>query len=186
MYAAILETPRLILKGLSPATFTYIFEHFDKEKIKEILGHQTEEDFLTEEKKQQNGYASYNRTFILFLLTEKESEKVIGRCGIHNWNVEHRRAEIGYQMTDEVYKNKGYMTEAVKAIIAYGFDKLNLNRLEALVGSTNVPSLRLMEKFSFVQEGLLRQHTPMGDTFDDSVVFSRLQEEYSRDTGKMK
>jgi len=181
MYAAILETPRLILKGLSPATFTYIFEHFDKEKIKEILGHQTDKDFLTEEKKQQNGYASYNRTFILFLLIERETQQVIGRCGIHNWNVEQRRAEIGYQMTDEAYKNKGYMTEAVEAIIAYGFDKLNLNRLEALVGSANVPSLRLMEKFSFVQEGVLRQHTPLDDKFDDSIIFSRLQLEYDND-----
>jgi [ribosomal protein S5]-alanine N-acetyltransferase len=183
MYAATLETPRLILKGLSPATFTYIFEHFDIEKIKEILGHQTEKDFLTEESKQKNGYASYNRTFILFLLIEKESQKVIGRCGIHNWNVEHRRAEIGYQMTDEAYKNKGFMTEAVEVIIAYGFGKLNLNRLEALVGSTNIPSLRLMQKFGFVQEGLLRQHVPAGDTFVDSILFSLLQEEYSSVAG---
>lgn len=182
MYAAILESPRLILKGLSPATFTHIFAHFDKDKIKELLGHHTEEDYLTEEKKQKNGYASYNRTFILFLLIEKESQKVIGRCGIHNWNVEHRRAEIGYQMTDETYKNKGFMTEAVEAIIAYGFGKLNLNRLEALVGSTNTPSLRLMKKFGFIQEGLLRQHMPAGDTFGDSVMFSQLQEEYSNVT----
>ena len=183
MYAAILESPRLILKGLSPETFTYIFEQFEKDNIKEILGHQTEEDYLTEEKKQKNGYASYNRTFILFLLIEKGSQKVIGRCGIHNWNVEHRRAEIGYQMTDETYKNKGFMTEAVEAIIAYGFGKLNLNRLEALVGSTNVPSLRLMQKFGFVQEGLLRQHVPAGDTFVDSILFSLLQEEYKSVAG---
>ena len=70
------------------------------------------------------------------------------------------------------------MSEAVEAIIRYGFSELNLNRIEAIVGPENAPSLRLMEKNGFVQEGRLRKHYPAGDGFEDSLVFGLLREEF--------
>lgn len=179
----ILETQRLILKGLSPEGMRYIFDHHSKDEIKRILGHRSEEDYQAEEYKHKNGYSSYNRSFRLFLLLEKASGTIIGRCGIHNWNAEHCRAEIGYVMTDERYKRKGLMTEAVEAIIAYGFHQMNLNRMEAIVGAGNIPSLRLMEKFNFIREGVLRQHHYTDGQFEDSILFSRLYEEYKQVLG---
>ncbi|MBL7795084.1 MAG: GNAT family N-acetyltransferase [Saprospiraceae bacterium] len=173
-----LETPRLTLSGISPELMRYIFENLPKDEIKRILGHRSEKDYEKEASKHQNGYSSYNRSFKLFLLTDKASNTIIGRCGIHNWNTEHRRAEIGYVMEDEQYKRKGLMTEAMEAILDYGFRHLNLNRIEALVGAGNVPSLRLMEKFNFTKEGLLRQQAYASDKFEDSVMFSKLYHEH--------
>ncbi|OFZ18183.1 MAG: hypothetical protein A3D92_22465 [Bacteroidetes bacterium RIFCSPHIGHO2_02_FULL_44_7] len=173
-----IETNRLLLKGLTTEDMTSIFTCLPKEEIKKVLGHRTEEEYQKEEYKQINGYASYNRRFLLFLLTEKTSGQIIGRCGLHNWNVEHRRAEIGYNISDENFKRKGFMSEAVEAIVEYGFKELNLNRIEALVGVGNVPSLRLMEKNKFIREGQLRQHYPHPDGFEDSVLFSKLQAEH--------
>lgn len=174
----LIETKRLILKGFSPADMAHVFENYSKEEIKQILGHRSEEAYLKEESKYKNGYASYNRSFMLFLLTDKVSGTIIGRCGLHNWNVDHKRAEIGYSMEDESFKEKGLMSEAVEAIIAYGFNQMNLHRIEALVGSENVPSLRLMEKNSFVKEGLLREHYLVDGKFEDSIMFSKLYEEF--------
>jgi ribosomal-protein-alanine N-acetyltransferase len=174
----IIETERLILKGLSPADMKYIFEQHSKPEIKRILGHHSEEDYQKEESKYRNGYASYNRSFLLFLLTDKASDTIIGRCGLHNWNAEHRRAEIGYVMEDERYKKKGLMAEALGAVIKYGFTKMNLHRIEALVGTGNVPSLRLMEKNNFIREGLLREHYFIDDKYEDSALFSKLHKEY--------
>ncbi len=173
-----LQTQRLILTGYSVADMTFIFENFSKAEIKKILGHRSEEDYLKEEYKYKNGYATYNRRFLLFLLTEKTSNHIIGRCGIHNWNEDHRRAEIGYDISDENFKRKGFMTEAVEAILDYGFNALKLHRIEALVGSTNVASLKIIENNHFTREGLLRQHYFTGDTYEDSVVFSLLENEY--------
>lgn len=173
-----IETSRLILKGISPDDMKYIFEILTKPEIKKILGHRSEEDYRKEEFKHKNGYSSYNRSFILFLLIDKESDNIIGRCGLHNWNKEHKRAEIGYIMEDERFKGKGLMTEAINAIIDYGFNKLNLNRIEALVGIGNVPSLRLMERYNFKKEGVLRQHYHVSDNFEDSLLFSKLYCEY--------
>lgn len=173
-----IETKNLLLKGLSPNDMKSIFENHSKAEIKNLLGHRSEEDFLKEESKYKNGYSSYNRSFKLFLIIDKSSNTIIGRCGIHNWNVEHKRAEIGYVMEEESYKRKVLMTEALGAIIEYGFTKLNLNRIEALVGIGNTASLRLMEKYNFVKEGVLRQHYFTAGKFEDSVMFSKLCDEY--------
>lgn len=174
----LIETKRLLLKGLSPVAMNAVFENYSKAEIKRILGHRSEEAYLKEESKYKNGYSSYNRSFMLFLLTDKATETIIGRCGIHNWNNDHRRAEIGYVMEDETYKRKGLMSEAVEAVIQYGFEKMNLHRLEALVGTGNIPSLRMMEKYRFTKEGILRQHYYNAGKYEDSVFFSKLHEEY--------
>ena len=174
----IIETQRLKLTGYSSQDMTFIFENFSRDDIKKILGHRTDEDYQIEEYKYKNGYASYNRAFLLFLLTEKITNTIIGRCGLHNWNKEHHRAEIGYNISDENFKRKGLMTEAVSSIIDYGFNTLNLHRIEALVGSNNIPSLKIIESHHFTKEGLLRQHYLVADKFEDSVVYSILYNEY--------
>lgn len=173
-----IETKRLLLTGLTPEDMNSIFTTLSKDEIMKILGHRTEEEYMQEERKQINGYASYNRRFLLFLMTVKESKRIIGRCGLHNWNVDHRRAEIGYNIVDEDFKRMGFMSEAVEAIVKYGFEELNLNRIEALVGIGNVPSLRLLEKNNFKKEGQLRQHYPLADGFEDSLLFSKLKAEH--------
>jgi len=180
----IIETSRLILKGLSPDHMKYIFENYSKPEIKEILGHRSEEEYLKEESKYKNGYSSYNRSFILFQLIDKGSDNIIGRSGLHNWNAEHKRAEIGYLMADESFKMKGLMSEAVESIIDYGFNKMNLHRIEALVGTNNIPSLRIMEKNNFIKEGLLRQHYYIDGKYENSVMFSKLHIEYINERNK--
>ncbi len=174
----IFETERLLLKAISPEEMTRIFESLPKSEIKKILGHRTDEAYYKEENKYKNGYSSYNRRFKLFLLTDKTTDSIIGRCGLHNWNTEHSRSEVGYVMEDVNFQNKGLMTEALKLIIAHGFNVLNLNRIEALVGIENFPSRRLMEKFNFIQEGILRQHHFINGTYEDSIIFSKLAEEF--------
>jgi ribosomal-protein-alanine N-acetyltransferase len=174
----IIQTQRLKLTGYTPQDMTFIFETLSKDEIKKRLGHRTDEDYQKEENKYKNGYASYNRSFILFLLTEIKSNNIIGRCGLHNWNVEHNRAEIGYNISDENFKRKGLMTEAVSAIIDYGFNTLKLQRIEALVGSNNIPSLKIIENNYFVKEGLLRKHYYIDNKYEDSIMFSILYNEY--------
>ena len=81
-------------------------------------------------------------------------------------------------MEDENYKRKALMSEAVEAIIEYGFKELNLNRIEALVGLENVPSLKILKKNGFQEEGRLRQHVRSADEFSDSLILSILANEY--------
>jgi len=172
-----LETERLILKGLTPEDVASVFANLPQTEIKAFLGHRTHEDYLLEQYKLQNGYAAYNRRFMMFLMTEKQSGKTIGRCSLHNWNAAHCRAEIGYNI-EEDFRRKGLTGEAVRAVIGYGFDTLKLHRIEALVGAGNIASLKIMQQFGFVREGLLREHWRADGQYEDSILFSKLSSEY--------
>jgi ribosomal-protein-alanine N-acetyltransferase len=110
-------------------------------------------------------------------LIEKATGTVIGNCGFHNWLPDHERAELGYYL-HENYRNHGFMFEALNSIIKIGFDEMNLNRIEAFISPTNLPSVKLITKLGFTQEGRLREHYKHENRIHDSVVYSLLKSEY--------
>ena len=67
------------------------------------------------------------------------------------------------------------MKEAMPEVINYGFEKMGLHRIEAMVGKDNEPSLKLLHAHGFVQEGLLREHYLIDGRYEDSLVFSLLR-----------
>lgn len=174
MHFETLETERLILRKLSPTEYNFIFENYSKDQIKKFLGNNSEEEYTRAKRRYEEGYTTYNRSLLFFQLLDKSTKKVIGNCGFHNWYIDHKRAELGYAITDNDFLNYGLMTEALSTIIDYGFEHMKLHRIEALVGTRNVPSLKLMDKFSFTKEGVLREHYFINDKFEDSAIFSRL------------
>lgn len=173
-----IETNRLMLMGYTAHDIAYLFNNLTRREIMKMLGHRTEAEFEQEETKHKKGYTAYNKNFIHFLLTIKSTRLIIGRCGLHNWDEAHHRAELGYYMADKNYENKGLMTEAVKAIIAYGFNHLKLNRIEALTSTYNFSSQKILQKFNFIQEGILRQHYYTNNRFEDSIMYSKLYDEF--------
>lgn len=144
-----------------------------------MLGLRSQEDFIREKAKSQGGYTTYDRTILAFLLVVKNSNETIGRCGYHNWYAQHHRAEIGYALTKAEFKRKGYMREAVQAILQYGFEVMGLNRIEAFIGPENVASISIVTKYGFTQEGRLRQHHAVDGAFEDSLVYSLLKQEFA-------
>ena len=174
----VLITDRLLLRKLTPEGFTYLFENYSDEEIKDQLGLTTEEELIKEKEKAQGGYTTHDRTILHFRLIVKETNEVIGGAGYHNWYQAHRKAELGYALTKDEHKKKGYMTEAISAILDYGFNSMDLNRIEACIGPSNTASLSLIRKYGFTKEGYLRQHYIRGDEIQDSIVFSLLRREY--------
>lgn len=174
----VLSTERLFLRKLTPEVFTYLFENCSDAEIIKQLGLNNEAELLKEKKKWQGGYVTYDRTIAAFLLVLKENNETIGRCGYHNWYTDHYKAELGYALSKEEHKRKGYMTEAVAKILDYGFNRMGLNRIEACVGPDNFASLSLVKKYGFTQEGYLRKHYVRDGDVQDSIVFSLLKEEY--------
>jgi ribosomal-protein-alanine N-acetyltransferase len=173
-----LETQRLLLKKLTPETFAYMFANYPKEEVKRQLGLTTDEEFIKEKEKSDGGYTTYDRTIAAFLMVSKETNEIIGRCGFHNWYKDHQRAELGYVIMKEENKRKGYMGEAVAAILEYGFNTMNLNRIEACIGPVNIASQNVIKKFGFTREGYLRQHFIRNGEIGDTLIFSLLKEEY--------
>jgi [ribosomal protein S5]-alanine N-acetyltransferase len=173
-----LETERLILKKFTPGVIAFMFENYTDDEIKKYLGLISDDDLNLEKMKHEGGYKTYNRTILSFLLELKDSGEIIGRCGYHNWYAEHKRAELGYVLNQDTHKRKGYMGEAVKAILDYGFNFMELNRIEAYIGPSNLASQSVVKKYGFVREGILRQHFIKNGIAQDSLVFSLLREQY--------
>ncbi|MGH2666178.1 GNAT family N-acetyltransferase [Flavobacterium sp.] len=176
----VLTTKRLFLKKLTPEVFTYLFENCSEAEIKSQLGLTSDAEFIKEKMKHQGGYVTYDRTILSFLLVLKENNETIGRCGYHNLYSDHAKAELGYALTKEENKGKGYMSEAVSKILEYGFTNMGLNRIEAGVGPSNKASLNIIRKFGFTQEGYLRQHFVRDGEIQDTLLFSLLEEEYKK------
>ncbi len=178
MQFTILNTERLFLRKLTPEVYDHIYKTFSEKEQLHFLGLTSLEDLKKEQEKHQKGLATYNKTFVYFQLIDKETQLVIGWCGYHTWYTDHNRAEIGYGLISDDYKNKGLMTEALKPIISYGFETMKLFRIEAFLSLENIPSFKLLIKFGFKQEGLLRNHYLKDGVYEDSAIFSLLKSDY--------
>lgn len=174
----VLETERLQLKELTPELYDYIFANWKDEEIMAYLGNPTIEDFNLEKEKYQKGLTSYYLSFKSFSMVERESGQVIGRIGYHTWKAAHSRAEIGYGLYKEEHKRKGYMSEAMLPILRYGFNEMDLNRVEAFASPLNTASIKLIENYGFTKEGLLRQHYGKNGIQEDSAVYGLLRSEF--------
>ena len=86
-----------------------------------------------------------------------------------------QRAELGYWI-GRPYWGQGYCTEAVRAVLSFGFGQLGLNRIYACHFTRNPASGRVMQKAGMSREGRLRQHTKKWDAFEDVEIYAVLRE----------
>jgi ribosomal-protein-alanine N-acetyltransferase len=101
--------------------------------------------------------------------------KAIGSIGaFRQKNIHRHTAEIGYYIAEE-YWGKGLMTEAVKQICSYIFDKSNIVRIYAEPFSYNKASCRVLEKAGFLYEGTLRSNAIKNGKTIDMLMYSRLK-----------
>jgi [ribosomal protein S5]-alanine N-acetyltransferase len=176
MNFTIIKTERLHLRLIAPETYRYLFDSPEPVDLVRFFGSTAR--YELEKQRYQKGITTFNKSFANFQILDANNDAVIGACGYHTWYTEHRRAEIGYQLYDELARNKGFMAEAMAAVIRYGFNEMGLNRIEAFVGPENIPSLKLMHRFGFSEEGRLRQHYVKDGHVEDSIVFSLLKDEF--------
>ena len=99
---------------------------------------------------------------------------LVGACGLVNWEAEHARAEVGFVLSRE-YWGRGLMSEAVRAILRFGFERMNLNRIEARCIAENAASARVMEKAGMVYEGMLRQREYIKGAYRDIRLYAILK-----------
>ena len=150
-----ISTPRLILKSITPDLIHMLFNTKSKEEIINYFGYDDAFDYY--KIMHEKGMETHRISMFFFLLIDKESGLPIGECGFHSWNTAHNRSEVFYNMKNDKKKQKGYMTEALKAILEFGFTGLKLHRIEALIAAENEPSLRLLLRYGFSKEGTMRE-----------------------------
>ncbi len=109
-----------------------------------------------------------------FAIDNKSNEKFIGLFGLKLGNKKYKRAEVWYKIHSDYWK-KGYATESLKAVINFGFETLELHRIEAGCAVENIGSIKVLEKAGMVREGLLRQVLPLKTGWSDNFEYSILE-----------
>ena len=172
-----LETPRLILRQPRMRDAEDIFAYAsDPEVAKYVLWdpHRSKTEtrlFLRDLiSRRRRGYPSS------WVITLRDTGRVIGTVGFVWYSLEHRSAEMGYSLSRE-YWNKGYATEALAAVTREAFDRLPLNRLEAQHDLRNPASGRVMEKCGFRREGILRSRMMNKGEAIDVALYAILRKE---------
>ena len=116
-------------------------------------------------------------TAVQLVLALRDSGRVIGACLIFAFDEVSLRAEIGYVLGVRD-SGRGYMAEAVSAVVAFAFEELGMRRLEATIDPRNGASVKLIERMGFNHEGTRRQRVLMKGTLVDQSLYGCLRDDW--------
>ena len=108
-----------------------------------------------------------------------QPENCTGQIAFYLVDSKNEFCEIEYCI-GRAYQNKGYITEAVRAVTAFGFETVGFNRIQVCCRRVNLPSKRVIEKCGFTYEGTLRQYFNHFGEFQDRLYYAMLKEEYRK------
>ncbi len=173
-----LETESLILREIKVSDTEAIFNFFSD---KDVLRYYDAEPFTNIERARRliNNWNDrfLTRKGIRWGITKKNDNIIIGTCGYRFWGKPLFCTEIGYELT-KTYWRQGIMSEALKAVIEFAFESTELNRIEATVMLENTPSMALLEKLGFIEEGVLREFGFWKGEFHNLKILSLLKRDY--------
>ena len=123
---------------------------------------------------------NWRETMFKWGIALRVSNKIIGTTTLFNLNLDNGRAEIGYAMA-HAYWGKGYMNEALAALVSHVFEEMELRRLEADVDPRNAASIRTLERLGFQREGFLRERWRVNDEIQDALFYGLLRHEWVKE-----
>lgn len=166
-----LETERLLLRQLAATDAQdYFLFMSDEENIRYY-----DPAPMTQLEQAEQSIERHRRRFaeqeaLRWGITLKGENRVIGNGG-YAWDAENHLAVLSYILS-KPYWNQGIMTEALTAMIQFGFEHLHVHRMEAQVASPNLASVRLLEKLGFQEEGRLHDRQYVNHQFVDESIFA--------------
>jgi RimJ/RimL family protein N-acetyltransferase len=128
--------------------------------------------------KEREALQELMKNSVVFGIVEKDTNKVIGNCGLHAVNEVHRHAQFGIFIGEKTYWNQGIGTEATSLILDYGFNVLNLNNISLEVVSYNKRATRSYEKVGFKYLGKRRNYAFMAGKYHDVLIYDILAEDF--------
>ena len=119
---------------------------------------------------------SENPDSVFMAIIEKEHDRHIGNIKIHRIDRYHLHAEVSIVIGKKECWGKGYGTEAIRLVVDFAFNTLNLRRLTAGVYANNIGSVRAFKKAGFCEEGLRKKHRFYKDAYVDEVLLGIARE----------
>ena len=177
-----IETPRLLLRPLREADLEAYFAICSDPEVMRTWG--TKPHASLEDTRQLLAFLDESYRLGLSArwgVEEKATGRLVGDVGFWRFVKERFRAEVGAKLARDCW-SRGYMTEALVAVVGFGLEAMGLHSVEANVDPGNPGAIRLVEKAGFEREGLLREHSYDWETgrFVDTALFSAVRTRWRR------
>lgn len=169
-------TKHLHLRQLKPEDIQGVYRLFSDTTTMMFDGGQTMGN-IDEAYRFIQAYASINQPAIRWAITEKKTGAFFGTAGFHQIDYQVRKAEIGGELLKNTW-GKGIAKEGFQALLSFGFQKMRLNRIEAMISPENKAAIATVQGAPFKKEGLLRQYQKWGNRLVDLEVYSILYNEW--------
>ena len=182
MRKVILESSRLIIKTISPSQAANVLDFYVENKVFfEPYEPLRPNYFYTKQHQRQllrwDRQGLTESSMIRFWMYKKEDPtKLIGSISLSNIiRGVFQSCYLGYKI-DHLHLRQGYMEEALIQVIEYAFNHLELHRIEANIMPKNIPSLNLVKKLGFHEEGLAKKYLKICDHWEDHIHMVLLNE----------
>jgi RimJ/RimL family protein N-acetyltransferase len=178
-----IHTPRLIVLELTPELTARLFDELSAEEAIAALRFPSSKMYHRYKGRFWEMCVHNKRiSFCHYLIYSQDQRILLGDCSFHLISRRHERAEIGYGLLREEDQNKGYMAEALEPILQRGFKHHDFQRIEAFTTEKNIPSMRLLRRFGFHREGIVKRHYVVreGEKAEDSIAWGLLPENLAR------
>ncbi len=127
---------------------------------------------VDDEAREMGKSTSYTSGEYQFAIETLQENRFIGKCGFTRVNWKNRLAELAILIGEKGFRGRGYGEDAVRLLIRFAFEEMNLRKLKALVFDFNAPALRCYEKCGFQREAVLQKEMYREGRYHDVIVLS--------------
>lgn len=175
-----LITPRLVLRRLQPDDGPALCAYRSLPEVARYQGWETwgPEDTARLIESQRHAQPGVPGTWFQVAVIERESEKMIGDCGLHCWQNDPLQMELGVTFAP-AQQGRGYATEALGCILEYLFVTLDMHRISAVTAAENHAAAALFRRLGFRQEAHFVEHRWYKGYWDSEFVFGLLKREWA-------
>jgi RimJ/RimL family protein N-acetyltransferase len=179
----VIETENLTLRSINEADLPAVYEIFSHPEVMRYWSYPPWTDRSQAEQWLSRVQEGYRTQTALQLGIERRADHIlVGTCTLFQFEATSRRAEIGYAL-GRPYWGSGYMHMALKALLQYAFQTLDLNRLEADIDPRNGASAKTLERLGFQKEGHLRERWIVNDEVSDTALYGLLRRDWQERFG---
>lgn len=163
------------LRALEPEDLQFLFEIENNEEFWEISHTQAPFSIFLLKQYLENAHLDIYEAKQLRLVIETKQKQSVGMIDLFDFNPQHKRAGIGI-LIHPSFQKQGFASDALRCLINFCFNHLNLHQLYANITTTNQNSLDLFKKHHFEQIGIKKDWIFSNKTYKDEILFQLINE----------
>ena len=173
-----METERLLLRCIEERDASDMYDYASRPEVTEYLLWDAHANIDVTKGYIESVDRRYRRgLYGDWAVVLKENGRMIGTCGYANIDSQNMKCEIGYVLSPD-FRGKGYMTEAVKAVLALSFEKLGFETAELRIMQGNLRSAALAERAGFTLERTCKDEITVRDIPRTLMHYILTKEQY--------